>query len=160
VHRWPYHRVRRSRGLSRCARHVDRLWQSPPFRHFASRRCKLTGGDRGRPSAGRAPRDGGNAPHSCCFSDSICFLAQMRATRCGAHIPTYNGMGWRKDRTLRSTEWLLSPDTPPFGSATGASPSPDCLAQVVAVSAQNPGRLTAPRGSAFLGADAGRRAAA
>jgi hypothetical protein len=41
------------------------------FRHFLKRLFIHTGGDRGRRSAERAPRDGGKAPHLALFLERL-----------------------------------------------------------------------------------------
>ena len=77
------------------------------FRHFSERVLTMTGGDRGGGSAERAPRDGGNAPHSRHFA-----LEQPRQLwhcKCGGRpspIPQMP-LGHRQPRTyLRGFSFL------------------------------------------------------
>jgi hypothetical protein len=112
---------------------------SPPnFAIFLNDRSSHTGGDRGRRSAGRAPRDGGNAPHSRCFNFQFAFDVSadfhvgfpLKLAGIGPH--TYTDVQWNATRlgsyvgAIRRTERPTSPDTPAFRFLlTCGSPSPD-----------------------------------
>jgi hypothetical protein len=113
-----------------------------------------------RGSAGRASRDGGNAPHWRCFDFSISssgFHVGRHSMLAAIGLHTYTDVQWNVTTSgsylwlVRQTEWLPHP-RPAFGfGADLRIPIPRCLPQVLAsklkLSSGTPGAEFAPRAS-------------